>query len=218
MLKRAAAEADQAIRDSLPDPEECEHEFSPSFQKKMHRIFRKVNHPIIYKLPKQVACFVLAVILASGTWLTVDAEARAAFFSWVREQYETFVEYRFIGQTQTESTNTQYEPEWLPKGFSILKQYASSEKTYIVYENAAGDRITFSYLKGDDALSMFLTSDYEEIYSVQVDNHPAEFYCASEESSANALVWISEEDTCFCIVGAFPEDTLIRIAESVQKK
>ena len=28
MLKKAAAEADQAIRDSLPAPAECKHEFS----------------------------------------------------------------------------------------------------------------------------------------------------------------------------------------------
>ena len=35
MLKKATAEADQAIRDSLPAPAECEHEFSPSFQRKM---------------------------------------------------------------------------------------------------------------------------------------------------------------------------------------
>ena len=93
MLKKAAAEADQAIRDSLPAPAECKHEFSPSFQRKMRRTFRKAKHPVIYKLPKYAACFILAVALASGTWLTVDAEARAAFFAWVREQYESFVEY-----------------------------------------------------------------------------------------------------------------------------
>lgn len=93
MLKKATAEADQAIRDSLPAPAECEHEFSPSFQRKMRRTFRKAKYPVIYKLPKYAACFVLVVVLASSTWLTVDAEARAAFFAWVREQYETFIEY-----------------------------------------------------------------------------------------------------------------------------
>lgn len=99
MLKKATAEADQAIRDSLPAPAECEHEFSPSFQRKMRRTFRKAKYPVIYKLPKYAACFVLVVVLASSTWLTVDAEARAAFFAWVREQYETFIEYRFVGDT-----------------------------------------------------------------------------------------------------------------------
>lgn len=40
MIKNAAAEADQAIRDSLPAPAECEHKFSPLFQRKMCRSFR----------------------------------------------------------------------------------------------------------------------------------------------------------------------------------
>ena len=69
MIKNAAAEADQAIRDSLPAPAECEHEFSPLFQRKMCQAFRMVKHPVIYKLPRYAACFVLAATLASGTWL-----------------------------------------------------------------------------------------------------------------------------------------------------
>ena len=35
MIKNAATEADQAIRDSLPAPAKCEHKFSPLFQRKM---------------------------------------------------------------------------------------------------------------------------------------------------------------------------------------
>ncbi len=117
MLKIAAAEADKAIRDSLPAPAECEHEFSPSFQRKMRRTFRKAKHPIIFKLPKYAACFVLVVALVSGTWLTVDAEARAAFFAWVREQYETFIEYRFAGDTTQNDKSKQYELTQVPDGF-----------------------------------------------------------------------------------------------------
>ena len=48
MLKKATAEADQAIRDSLPAPAECEHEFSPSFQRKMRRTFRKAKYDVIH--------------------------------------------------------------------------------------------------------------------------------------------------------------------------
>ena len=139
MLKKAAAEADQAIRDSLPAPAECEHEFSPSFQRKMRRTFRKAKHPIIYKLPKYAACFVLALILTSGTWLTVDAEARAAFLAWVREQYEAFVEYRFIGEAPQESVED--ELTWLPEGFSLQSEQDLDGGTYLTYTNDSGRRI-----------------------------------------------------------------------------
>ena len=150
MLKKAAMEADQIIRDSLPAPAECEHDFSPSFQKKMRRIFRKANHPVIYKLPKYAASFVLVVALASSTWLTVDAEARTAFFAWVREQYETYIEYRFGGQSQVDTIDAQYTPTWLPEGFSMLKCSVLSEKTHIIYENDSGERLAFLYLKEAD--------------------------------------------------------------------
>lgn len=97
MLKIAAAEADKAIRDSLPAPAECEHEFSPSFQRKMRRIFRKAKHPIIFKLPKYAACFVLVVALISSTWLTVDTEARAAFFPGCEKNMRSLLNIVLLG-------------------------------------------------------------------------------------------------------------------------
>ena len=135
MLKKAAMEADQIIRDSLPSPAECEHDFSPSFQKKMRRIFRKAKHPVIYKLPKYATCFVLMVALVSSTWLTVDAEARAAFFAWIREQYETFVEYRFVGDTTQNDNSKQYELTQLPDGFFETNRMESKGNAVVIYQN-----------------------------------------------------------------------------------
>ena len=219
MLKKAAAEADQAIRDSLPAPAECEHEFSPSFQRKMRRTFRKAKHPVIYKLPRYAACFVLAVALASGTWLTVDAEARAAFFAWVRERYEAFVEYRFIGEVPQENTIIEYELTWLPEGFSFQKEQDLDGGTYLTYTDDSGRRIIFSCLQGDDAASLFITSDYAETRSIQIGNICADFYQANEEASSNMLVWTSEEDDlAFYIMADLSEGTMIKLAEGVQKK
>ena len=218
MLKKAAAEADQAIRDSLPAPAECEHQFSPSFQRKMRRTFRKAKHPVIYKLPRYAACFVLAVALASGTWLTVDAEARAALFAWVREQYEAFVEYRFIGEAPQENTIVEYELTWLPEGFSFQKKQSLGNSTYLTYVNASGQRILLSYLQGNDSTSLFMVSDYTEVQSVQIGNINADFYQAGQETSPNGLVWVSEEENmCFCITASLPKDAIIRLAEGIQK-
>lgn len=219
MLKRAAAEADQVIRDSLPAPSDCKHKFSPSFQRKIRRTFRKAKHPVIYKLPKYVACFILAVTISSGTWLTVDAEARATFFAWVREQYEAFVEYRFIGEAPQENTIVEYELTWLPEGFSFQKKQDLDGGTYLTYTDDSGRRIIFSCLQGDDAASLFVTSDYAETRSVQIGNIHADVYQANEEASSNILVWTSEEDDlAFYIIADLSEDTMIKLAEGVQKK
>lgn len=145
MIKNAATEADQAIRDSLPAPAECEHEFSPLFQRKMCQAFRMVKHPVIYKLPRYAACFVLAAALASGTWLTANAEARTAFFAWMREQYEAFVEYRFTGEASQENESADYELTWLPEGFSLQKEQNLDGGTYLTYLPAEQYQLRFLY-------------------------------------------------------------------------
>lgn len=219
MLKKAADEAAQKIMASFPVPQECKHEFSPSFHKKMRRVFHKANHPVIYKLPRWVAGIVLVVILAGGTELTVDAEARAAFFAWVREKYEAFVEYRFTGDASDEGNTDAYELAWLPDGFSLMEEHVLGGSTLMIYTNDFGQRITFSYLQGDDAVSMFITSDYVEVKTVQIGDIKADYYRAGQEESADALVWISEKgDITFSILANLPEDIVIKLAEGVKIK
>lgn len=219
MLKKAAAEADQAIRDSLPAPAECEHEFSPSFQRKMRRTFRKAKHPVIYKLPKYAACFVLSVAIASGTWLTVDAEARATFFAWVREQYEAFVEYRFIGDAPQESEIVDYELTWLPDGYSEIESHILAGSMITVYKSETGRIIQFSYSQGGDATSLFVKSNYSKIIQIELGNVIAEYYVAENQSDANALTWMSEDgEIMFCITAFEPKEVLVKMAESVTKK
>lgn len=79
-LRMAAIQAGKALADSLP--EECEHTFSPAFEKKMDRLLRKSRRGKHWGL-KRAALFFLAVCLAGGTWLTVDAQAREDLTGWL---------------------------------------------------------------------------------------------------------------------------------------
>ena len=97
--------------------------------------------------------------LVSGTWLTVDAEARAAFFAWVREQYEAFVEYRFIGEAPQENEIVDYELTWLPEGYSETESHILAGSSITIYKNESGRIIQFSYSQGGDATSLFVKSN-----------------------------------------------------------
>lgn len=148
-----------------------------------------------------------------------DAEARTAFFAWVREQYESFVEYRFIGDAPKENDIIRYELTWLPDGFSLETEQSLGSGTYLIYTDDSGQRIIFSYLQGNDSSSLFVAADYTEVQSVQIGNIKADFYQASQAISPNGLVWVSEEENlCFCITASLPKDTMIKLAEGIQKK
>ena len=126
MLREAARESLEDYVNSLErdyDPAHP-HQFSKEFEKKIERLKRRANHPVFYKTMQRVASVVLAILIGGGAWLTVDVEARAAFFGWVKEVYETFFVYRFSGDADMSTKTSNYEPNWIPDGYtkSLPKQ------------------------------------------------------------------------------------------------
>ena len=201
MLRIAAAEADRAICDSLPGPEDCDHQFSPRFERKMRRVIRRGRHPAAYQYLHRAACFLVAVTLAGALWLTVDTEARGAFFAWVRQQCENFVEYRFVGQVPGKEMTVGYAPTWLPDG----------------YEETKVQSAYFMYSSGADATSLFVVSDQMTAEEVVVGTRKADFYRDADPQNANVLVWQSESgEVIFLISAALPKNELVRIAEAIE--
>ena len=100
-LRLAAQRAGQTLTDSLPDPETCDHEFSPAFEKKMKRLINREQYASVYRGLKRVACFFLAVLLSGSVWLSVDAEARQIVFGWLSEKTEDAQRY-FFGDEKTD--------------------------------------------------------------------------------------------------------------------
>lgn len=216
MLRIAAAEADQAICNSLPRPEECDHQFSPQFERKMRRVLRRVHHPVAYKYLRRAACLLVAIALVGASWLTVDAEARGAFFVWVRHQYENFVEYRFESQAPGEEMTSNFELTWLPAGYEETEVRSSESTSIRVYGNQEGQKISLIYSHGADAVSLFISADHMTTEKVAVGTQQADFYQDTNPENANVLVWQSESgDVIFSISAALPKDELVKIAESI---
>lgn len=219
MLRTAAAEADQVIQNSLPAKEECDHLFSPQFEGKMRRVLQKERHRAVYQFLRRAACFVAAILLAGSVWLAVDTEARAAFFAWIKEHYETYVVYRFTGEADKQTNAINFEPEWLPEEYKKAKESISEAGSFYVYQNEKGEMISFICSQGTDATALFLITDDTTPKKVSVGDLMADFYTASDGETSNTLVWLSETgDTVFCITAPLPQQTLIQIAESVKKE
>lgn len=61
-LKAAARRTEEHILSCLPDPNESEAAFSPRFERKMKRLFFKINHPLIFWIPRVVATLLLTLL------------------------------------------------------------------------------------------------------------------------------------------------------------
>ena len=216
-LKAAAAEADQTILEALPLSEDCRHSFSLGFERKMKRLIRRKSHPVAYKFLQTAACILAVVILGGTTWLSVDTQARAMFFSWVKQTYESYVSYRFAGESSSEATAESYEPSWLPEGFTLHAENHSSNDTFLVYTDGKDDMISFMAIHGSESVGLFITSDYESVTPTMVGDVQGDYYKAEDPENANGLVWQSKnQDIIFCITAPLPKETLVKIAESVR--
>lgn len=216
-LSASAAKATMAIIDSLPAPGECSHEFTPRFQKKMQRTIRRAKHPIIYNIPKRVACFIIAAIIIGSTWLTVDADARTEIFAWIREKYEEFIEYRFVGKPSSEKEKTDYELTWLLDGYTEIDRLITEDGCTIIYSHDVS-LIQFVYSTGADADSLFVGDFNGEVQTIQIGEFIADFYQAQNNSQSSTVVWMSaQKDTLFSITTSLPKDIIIELCKSVQK-
>ena len=166
----------------------------------------------------KVACVFLAVLLTGSAVLTFSVEARAAFFGWVREQYDNFYVYFFEGGA-TVSDPVRYELGWLPDGCVYVTTIESENGEILIYTDEHDTLIRFSYDRATDGSNLSVDSAGNETIPVKINGNPGEISIYPSEGETDHITWIdSETNTLFFITGHFDQETFIRMAESVKEK
>ena len=194
-----------------------QHVFSVEFEKKMRKLIRKARHPVFYQVAKRVAVILLAVLFSAGVWLSVDTQARATFFGWIREVYEAHIVYRFTGEKSTDDI-PHYALGWLPEGYEEVSTVSDNDMTDILYINAnnSEEGLIFSYYRVHSGVSLEILEPVGESHEVLICGLPGYFYSAAEAGSANDLIWVDEErKIVFSLSSFLPENDMLHIAESI---
>lgn len=218
MLRSAAKKSCEIYVNQLEsgyDPK-TQHEFSPEFEKKIKRLRRKANHPIVYRSLQRIASIILVCLIACSAWLTVDAEARSAFFGWVKEIYETYFVYRFEGNADYSESSVAYRPTWLPEGYTEFYVDDIDATTVVSYQNTDGLLLTFRYTHNPNETDWFIDATHAVIKETTVNGYPAEILLADNITTASVIAWTDEQDSAFYVSGFLSESELIKIAENIQ--
>lgn len=215
MLSQAATKAAMLINESLPESSVCNHLFSARFERKMGRIIRRANHPILYRSLRSAASILLVMMLGFGSVLAINAEAREIVFGWVREQYESFYTYFFDGTPDPEDS-TKYCLGWVPDGHCLIAVYEiDGGESYIYYDE--NENITqFSYSSNPESLEMYIQCVGYEQREVTVNSLTGTLYISPNNSEASELVWAdNEKGVIFNISAHAGIDEIIKIAENI---
>lgn len=206
MLRNAATEAGEALMGSLPPDSPCMHP-CPA------RLSRRANHPALYRVRNRAAGVLLALILTSAVWLSVDIRAREAFFGWIRETYEAYFVYRYAGETPAEAESSHYQPTVLPPDWVEVDRLFKETSATIVYRDADErlNYVTYMVSSSDPAVVI----ETKEPAAVTVGETKAEYYPSNGEDESNTLIW--EQDGTILILSAYlPQEQMIWIAENIK--
>lgn len=218
MLRVAAARSCEIYVAHLEkgfDPE-MKHEFSSEFLKKIERLKRRAKHPVFYKTMHRVASIILAILITGGAWITVDAEARAAFFGWVKEIYETYFVYRFEGSSNVNKELVVYRPTVIPNGYTEFYSDTTEDTIIVVYANEEGQMLKFSYCHNPDNTTWFVGTDPLTVEPIEINGIRGEVVTSTETGAAVTIMWITEDNTAFNLSGFLSTEDLVAIAESVK--
>lgn len=224
MIASAAEELANAMNESLPDPDSCDHQFSDRFEKRMEKVIRKANHPVFYRTLKQAACFVLIVSVGFASVMIFSQDIRAAVWGWIKQQHdELLYQFSFEGNSGESNTYTYY-PGWIPDNCEFFaSQQTPGDRDYI-YTNQKGRFISFTYINDGTKEDVYLGIADSVEEAVVINGRPGTMYISESQENQetynnNALIWFDESKTVlFCVEGDLEKKELIKIAENIQKK
>lgn len=215
MLRGAAAEVREAMLASLPKQEELHHRFSRRFERKMGRLIRRQEGG--RQILRRIAAVFLALLIGGGLWLTVDADASAAFRKWIQSVYENSIVYRFFNGTGELSSLGQYRLTWVPDGYE--ESYTDVFDSYILieYGNKEGEKLYFYYTRLNDFGQIEAVLDEmmgpEE---VTTGGMRGIFYQSKAPTRFNELFWFDDEhNIAFQLSSSLEKSVMLHIAENV---
>ncbi len=195
-----------------------QHIFSVEFERKIERLKYRADHPFVYHTIRRIASIILAILVSGSVYLTVNVEARAAFVGWVKEIYEVFFVYHFSGELDITEGPDNYEPNWLPDGYTKVNEFDTGSRISIIYQNESGLFLKLNYFYNPSETDAFVDGEGGEMTSIKINDFDADLLLSHNPTVANSITWIDDHERAFFISAYLDERDLIKLANSIYKK
>ena len=164
----------------------------------------------------KAAGFLLILVMSGSLILAVNAEARAAFFGWFSQQYDSVHHYFFTGDKSAGELQD-YELTWVPERFTYETEYEIAGGRGYIYSEENDDMLSFTYstTTEDAGSALYIVEEEPIIEKVSVNGFPGDYYQATDGESSNCIVWQNDNNTIFYIAAYAEKEELLKMAESV---
>ena len=214
MLALAAEEVSCAMVDSVP---ETEHRFSAGFERKLHGLLRRAEHPYAVWALRRVAVALVCLVTAFGILCAASPTVRAVVVGWVRTVFEGYIQYSSPITTPSDVRYDYRLPEKIGD-YSLLTCIDTQSGKFFVYTNSDGRMMQFEHTWGSAEANLFI-DDMEDCvhHTVVVNGCVADVYVSPNSERNSVIVWQDSTKTILYIHANENADGLIKLAEQVEK-
>ena len=216
LLCIAAGEYEQALLASLLDADECYHSFSAKFEKKMRHLCHKVKYASAYSIMKRIACAIIAIVLCGSMLLMHNTEVRAAVIGWIREAYNSFTAYFFVGDADEDPVSQSYDFETVPEGYIFIDRMDTDSGATILYMSAEGKFLELSYEFNVDKNTFFFKPEDHTHIQENVGGKTMDIYLSNSLEYNSTIIWDIDEKVIFKISANCDKDGLIELSNNVR--
>lgn len=208
-LRDAARACEKAILETLPEPKDCPANFSPQFEKKMKKLVFRTDHPVLYWLSR-----ILPVLLLLGAVAAALLASRQTPPGPVPIPPPSSAPAETTAPPSAPPDRVVYRPTWLPDGCTLSREALYDGEGMLTYAAPGGTDAVFLYATQDRP---WTDGDLEQGEAVSVGDGAGVLRLGQSKGALNDLFWTDEAaGASFWISAPFPEEELIKMAESVE--
>lgn len=213
VLREAASEEFAHI----PDEDEIEYEFSERFNKKMDKLFKKIerncNYPTV-RISKRIITVLAAILIVFAGLMSVSA-IREPIVNFVLEFFEEHIDFGFSGDVSQE-IEYEYVFSEIPEEFELTVKNNEGGTVYTEYTNThTGDIIilTQSITDGDD---ISVDKEHGTITKEIIDGTEVYIYEHNSDDYFNAIMIKENYSVMLVYYGNIEKEAFIELVKSIK--
>ena len=222
ILKAALEDAMLDELDQMPSNEELNQLYaSEALDKRVHKLISSQRKRTYFpqKYRRMVATAAIVLLVVSATLMSVEA-SRVRIINAFLDWQEGHVNIDYSGMTSIPSIPTEkteiITPDYIPDGFIEKETQVYGAITDIVYVDADGVKISFSYSPAEGTTAT-IDTEYHNYELVDINGAEGHLFIAHDLTiSGNTIYW-ALDGTLFELTGHIDHNELVKIAESVHK-
>lgn len=215
-LKAAVIESCMDELKDYPSDEELNKLVLPKrYNTKMHRFIRICHYRAmlitVFKTTRKIAAAVLIILGLGFGILLPFKEVRAACQNVIIQVYKKYIEFRI--DSEEVMNDTTFQMSYVPEGYSLIQNSSDEWGQTIQYENASGDKIELNCY--DENYTLQLDIEHFDVYDIQINNLPGEFFESQQKAHNNYLTW-STKNIYFVLSSPLSRNEMIKIANNIK--